>query len=83
MDEAVQINGGDLDIGFGQASNELPWAIWGFAAGFTANVVVAKYAQMSSGATLGEFIPAFLFGGIVAGAACAGIGWGLAKLRDR
>jgi hypothetical protein len=71
------------EIGFGQSSHELAWAIWGFSVGFLANVAVAKYAQMSSGAGMAEFIPAFLIGGIVAGAACAGIGWGLAKLRDK
>ncbi len=71
------------DIGFGQSSSELPWAAWGFAAGFTLNVVVAKYAQMTSGASMGEFMPAFVVGGIIAGAACAGIGWGIAKLRER
>lgn len=71
------------DIGFGQSTSELPWAMWGFAAGFTLNVAVAKYAQVTSGAPLGEFVPAFLFGGMVAGAACAGIGWGLAKLRAK
>lgn len=71
------------DIGFGQSERELPWAVWGFALGFTLNVVVAKYAQMTSGAAMSEFIPAFIFGGIVAGAAGAGIGWAVAKLKER
>ena len=36
------------DIGVGESERELPWAAWGFAAGFCANVAVAKYAQVSS-----------------------------------
>ena len=71
------------DIGFGQSPREWQWALWGFAAGFSANVAVAKYAQMQAGASMASFLMPMLVGGIVAGAACAAIGWGLARLRDQ
>ena len=70
------------ELGIGRSQRELSWAAWGFAGGFGANVAIAKYAQMASGATMGEFIGPLLVGGIVAGACCAAIGWGLAKLRE-
>ena len=71
------------DIGIGHSPREIQWAAWGFAAGFAANVLVAKYAQMESAAPMGQFIAPLLIGGVVAGIACSAIGWGLAKLRER
>lgn len=70
------------DIGFGSHSREGLWAAWGFAAGFAANVAIAKYAQVASGAPISQFVAPLLVGGVVAGAACGAIGWGLAKLRE-
>ncbi|MGH2632498.1 MAG: hypothetical protein ACRDG3_03725 [Tepidiformaceae bacterium] len=70
------------DIGFGQSPREWQWAVWGFAGGFCANVLVAKYAQMQAGASMASFLMPMLVGGLVAGSACAAIGWGLARLRD-
>lgn len=70
------------DIGFGQSSREKHWAAWGFAGGFAANVVVAKYAQMATGAPFSEFIGPLLLGGVLAGLCCSAIGWGVAKLRE-
>ena len=69
------------EIGFGRSPFEYQWAAWGFAAGFTLNVALAKYAQMSTGSSMSEFIGPLLIGGVAAGAACGAIGWGLAKLR--
>ncbi len=71
------------EFGVGQSPSELPWAAWGFALGFGANVVLAKYSQMTSGGSFAEFLPPMLLGGVVAGLACAGIGWGIARLKDR
>lgn len=71
------------EIGFGRSATELQWAAWGFSGGFAANVALAKYAQMTSGASMGEFIGPMLLGGLVAGFTCAAIGWGLARLRER
>jgi hypothetical protein len=71
------------EMGVGSSPREAPWAAWGFALGFAANVAIAKYAQMASGAPMGQFIVPLLIGGVVAGSACAAIGWGLARLRDR
>ena len=70
------------ELGIGRSQRELSWAAWGFAAGFGANVAIAKYAQMASGAPMGQFIGPLLIGGLVAGVCCAAIGWGLAKLRE-
>ncbi len=70
------------EIGLGHSTLEKQWAAWGFAGGFTANVLIAKYAQMSSGAPMGQFITPMLIGGCVAGVCCAAIGWGFAKLRE-
>ncbi len=70
------------DIGFNRSPREWQWSLWGFAAGFSANVLVAKYAQMQASASMASFLAPMLAGGIVAGAACGAIGWGLAKLRD-
>ena len=53
------------ELGIGRSQRELSWAAWGFAGGFGANVAIAKYAQMASGATMGEFIGPLLVGGIV------------------
>lgn len=70
------------DIGLGHSTLEKQWAAWGFAGGFAANVLMAKYAQMSSAAPIGQFIGPMLFGGCLAGVCCAAIGWGFAKLRE-
>ncbi len=69
------------ELGFNHSPREWQWAAWGFAAGFAANVVLAKYAQMTSGGSMTEFAGPLLIGGIVAGATCGAIGWGTAKLR--
>jgi hypothetical protein len=71
------------EIGAGKDPRELPWAAWGFAIGFGANVVLAKYVQMTTGAPFMPFIVPLIIGGLVAGTASAGIGWGLARLRAR
>jgi hypothetical protein len=71
------------DIGIGTSPREWQYALWGFAAGFAGNVALAKYAQMSSGAPMSDFIGPLLFGGVVAGGAAALIGWAVAKLRER
>jgi len=69
------------DLGFNRSPREWQWAAWGFATGFAANVILAKYAQMASGGSMTEFAGPLLIGGIVAGVTCGAIGWGLAKLR--
>jgi hypothetical protein len=69
-------------MGFGETRREFQWATWGFAIGFAANVVLAKYAQMSSGAPMSQFFGPLVLGGLVAGATCGLIGWGAAKLRE-
>lgn len=71
------------EFGVGRSPHEVAWTAWGFAIGFGGNVALAKYAQMSSGASFTSFIVPLFIGGVVAGAACAAIGWGLARLRDR
>ncbi len=71
------------EIGVGRSPFEFQAAAWGFAAGFAANVALAKYAQMQTGAPMSQFAVPLIVGGLVAGAACAAIGWGLAKLRER
>ena len=76
------ISGLFAEIGFGSDPRESLWAAWGFAAGFGLNVIVAKFAQMSAGSPMSELLTPIMVGGIVAGAAGAGIGWGLAKLRE-
>lgn len=70
------------DIGLGRTAREKQWAAWGFAAGFAANVAIAKYAQMASGAPFAQFVGPLLIGGVVAGVCCSAIGWGVAKLRE-
>lgn len=70
------------EIRAGRAAGELRWAGWGFTAGFAANVLLAKYAQVTSGGTMGEFLAPMLLGGVVAGGACAAIAWGVARLRS-
>lgn len=65
----------------GRSPREVAWAAWGFAGGFALNVLVAKYAQMESSAPLSAFVAPLFLGGLLAGAACAAIGWGLARLR--
>ncbi len=71
------------ELGIGRSPFELQAAAWGFAVGFAANVALAKYAQIQSGAPMSQFVVPLLVGGLAAGAACAAIGWGLAKLRER
>ena len=71
------------EIGIGRSPRELRWTTWGFAAGFAANVAVAKYAQMATSAPMSDFVGPLLLGGLVAGCTCGLIGWGIAKLRDR
>lgn len=80
---AGTVQGALHEMGIGISPREGSWAGWGFAAGFAANVLLAKYAQMASGAPMSAFVAPMLLGGMVAGAACAGIGWGLARLRER
>ena len=70
------------ELAIGNSPREIHWAAWGFAAGFAANVALAKYAQMSAGAPMSRLILPMLIGGVVAGATCAAIGWGLARLRQ-
>jgi hypothetical protein len=70
------------ELAIGNSPREVHWAAWGFAAGFAANVALAKYAQMTAGAPMSRFILPMLIGGVVAGATCAAIGWGLARLRQ-
>lgn len=71
------------DLGLGHSPRDLSWSAWGFATGFALNVAVAKFAQVSSGAPFSQFVVPMLVGGLVAGAACGAIGWGLARLRER
>ena len=71
------------EIGIGTSAREWQYALWGFAAGFTGNVALAKYAQMSSGAAMADFVGPIVFGGVVAGGAGALIGWAISKLRER
>ena len=71
------------EIGIGRSSNELPWTLWGFAIGFALNVCLAKYAQMASGGSMGQFLAPMMVGGLLAGLTCGAIGWGIARLRER
>jgi hypothetical protein len=68
--------------GVGRSPRERHWAAWGFAGGFAANVLIAKYAQMATGAPFGQFVVPLLVGGVLAGVCCSAIGWGAAKLRE-
>jgi len=70
------------EIGIQRSARQMQWTAWGFAAGFAGNVAVAKYAQMATGAPMGQFVGPLVIGGLVAGAACALIGWGFARLRE-
>jgi len=70
------------EIGVGQSPRELPWAIWGFVAGFAGNLAIAKYAQMASGSPLSDFLAPMLLGGLVAGATCSAIAWAVVRLRE-
>lgn len=70
------------ELSLGSSPRERPWAAWGFAAGFALNVALAKWAQMSTGGSFADFIAPTLIGGVLAGATCAAIGWGLARLRE-
>ena len=58
------------------------WAAWGFAGGFAGNAAVAKYAQMTTEASMSDFVAPMVIGGLVAGATAAVIAWGAAKLRE-
>lgn len=69
------------ELGLGRSPRDAQWAMWGFSLGFAGNVALAKYAQMASGASMSEFVAPVLIGGLVAGGACALIGWGLSRLR--
>ncbi|MCZ7578944.1 MAG: hypothetical protein M5U18_18615 [Dehalococcoidia bacterium] len=71
------------ELGLGRSPRERHWAAWGFAAGFAANIVIAKYAQMTTAAPMSQFIGPMLLGGLLAGATCSAIGWGFARLRER
>jgi hypothetical protein len=71
------------ELGIGQSVRERHWAAWGFAAGFAANILIAKYAQMTTASPMSQFIGPMLLGGVLAGAACGAIGWGLARLREK
>jgi len=69
------------ELGVAQSPRDAQWAMWGFAIGFAGNVALVKYAQMASGAAMSEFVAPVLVGGLVAGGACALLGWGLARLK--
>jgi hypothetical protein len=70
------------EIGVGQSPRELPWAIWGFVAGFSGNLAIAKYAQMNTSAPLSDFLAPMLLGGLLAGATCSAIAWAVVRLRE-
>jgi hypothetical protein len=82
LDGANPVAGVFAELDIGGTPRERRWAAWGFAAGFALNVGIAKWAQVASGAPLSEFLGPMLVGGAVAGATCAAIGWGLARLRQ-
>jgi hypothetical protein len=71
------------EVGLGRSEREGMWAAWGFTIGFGFNLALAKYAQVTGGGSFTDFVLPMLIGGLVAGAACGAVGWGLAKLRDR
>lgn len=70
------------ELALGRSPRETTWALWGFAAGFGLNLLVAKVAQVSSGAPMSDFLLPLAVGGLVAGGTAAAIGWGLARLLD-
>jgi hypothetical protein len=80
---AAGVRGVIDELGLGRSPREGQWAAWGFAIGFALNVMLAKYAQMETSSAMSKFIAPMLIGGVVAGLACAAIGWGAAKLKDR
>jgi len=82
LDQANPVVGVLAELELGRTPRERQWAAWGFAAGFALNVGIAKWAQVASGAPVTDFIVPILVGGVIAGAACAAIGWGLARLRQ-
>ncbi len=64
-------------------ANGLDFESWASgAAGFAGNAAVAKYAQMTTDASMSDFIAPMVLGGLVAGATAGVIGWGAAKLRE-
>lgn len=69
------------EIGVGRDPRAITWAAWGFSAGFGVNVFLAKYVQISTGATMQEFVGPMLIGGMVAGVGCAALAWGIARLK--
>ncbi len=71
------------EVGFGESRREISYALWGFAIGFVINVALMKYVQMAAAAPMSAVLGPMLIGGVVAGATCAAIGWGLARLRER
>ncbi len=82
LDAANPLAGVLAELDLGRTPRERRWAAWGFAAGFALNVGIAKWAQVASGAPISDFLGPILLGGLIAGATCAAIGWGLARLRQ-
>lgn len=70
------------EIGLGRSPRELPWATWGFVAGFAINLAIAKYAQVTTAAPLHDFLGPMVLGGLLAGTTCAAIAWGIVRLRE-
>lgn len=82
-EDASLLRGVAQELRLGRSKGEFQYAFLGFAGGFAINVGLMKYVQMSSSATLDAvFAPMFL-GGLMTGATCAVIGWGIAKLKER
>jgi hypothetical protein len=82
LDRAGPVAGVFAELEIGRTPRERHWAAWGFAAGFALNVGIAKWAQFASGAPTSEFIIPMVVGGVIAGATCAAISWGIARLRQ-
>ncbi len=82
LDQANPLAGVLAELELGRTPRERHWAAWGFAAGFALNAGIAKWAQVASGAPISQFLAPILIGGLFAGATCAVIGWGLARLRQ-
>lgn len=73
----------DPSLPFAVTEGDLRWAVWGFIAGFGANAVLAKAAQLQSGAPFAEIVAPLLLGGVTAGLIGAVLGWAVAKVRER
>ncbi|WBL35177.1 hypothetical protein O0235_10290 [Tepidiforma flava] len=82
LDQASPLAGVLAELELGRTPRERHWAAWGFAAGFALNAGIAKWAQVASGAPISDFLAPILIGGVVAGATCAAIAWGIARLRQ-